>query len=80
MVNFFPLFVNCSMSATLGQVAGTITTFAICTRTYSVQFYQLFMLSVYLLIINATDHIDYIKQVAGVDYIGVGSDYDGIPT
>ncbi len=25
------------------------------------------------------DHIDHIKQVAGVDYIGLGSDYDGIP-
>lgn len=25
------------------------------------------------------DHIDYIKQVAGIDYVGIGSDYDGIP-
>jgi membrane dipeptidase len=25
------------------------------------------------------DHIDHIKQVAGIDYIGIGSDYDGVP-
>jgi membrane dipeptidase len=25
------------------------------------------------------DHIDHIKQVAGIDHVGIGSDYDGIP-
>lgn len=25
------------------------------------------------------DHIDHIKQVAGIDYIGIGSDFDGVP-
>ena len=25
------------------------------------------------------DHIDHIKQVAGIDNIGIGSDYDGVP-
>ncbi len=25
------------------------------------------------------DHIDHIAKVAGIDYIGIGSDYDGIP-
>lgn len=25
------------------------------------------------------DHIDHIKQIAGIDYIGIGSDYDGVP-
>jgi membrane dipeptidase len=25
------------------------------------------------------DHIDHIKRVAGIDNIGIGSDYDGIP-
>jgi membrane dipeptidase len=25
------------------------------------------------------DHIDYIKNLVGVDYIGIGSDYDGVP-
>jgi membrane dipeptidase len=25
------------------------------------------------------DHIDYIKKVAGIDYIGIGSDFDGVP-
>lgn len=26
------------------------------------------------------DHIDHVKQVAGIDYVGIGSDYDGVPT
>jgi membrane dipeptidase len=25
------------------------------------------------------DHIDYIKKLIGIDYIGIGSDYDGVP-
>ena len=25
------------------------------------------------------DHIDHIKKTAGIDYIGIGSDYDGVP-
>ena len=25
-----------------------------------------------------TDHIDYIRKVAGVKHVGVGSDFDGI--
>lgn len=25
------------------------------------------------------DHIDHIKTVAGIDYVGLGSDYDGVP-
>ena len=29
---------------------------------------------------DVADHIDYIKRVAGRDYIGIGSDFDGIST
>ncbi|MEO8649983.1 MAG: dipeptidase [Acidobacteriota bacterium] len=25
------------------------------------------------------DHIDYIKKIAGIDHVGIGSDYDGVP-
>jgi membrane dipeptidase len=25
------------------------------------------------------DHIDHIKEVAGIDYVGLGSDFDGVP-
>lgn len=25
------------------------------------------------------DHIDYIKNIAGIDHVGIGSDYDGVP-
>jgi membrane dipeptidase len=27
---------------------------------------------------QVADHIDHIKQVAGVDHVGLGSDFDGI--
>eukprot|EP01114_Cavostelium_apophysatum_P014115 TRINITY_DN3578_c0_g1_i2.p2 TRINITY_DN3578_c0_g1~~TRINITY_DN3578_c0_g1_i2.p2 ORF type:complete len:126 (-),score=37.14 TRINITY_DN3578_c0_g1_i2:19-396(-) len=29
---------------------------------------------------QVADHIDHIKNMAGIDYIGVGSDFDGVPT
>jgi len=28
---------------------------------------------------QVADHIDHIKQIAGVDHVGIGSDFDGIP-
>jgi len=27
---------------------------------------------------QVADHIDHIKEVVGVDYIGIGGDYDGV--
>ncbi|XP_076461326.1 dipeptidase 1-like [Babylonia areolata] len=29
---------------------------------------------------QVADHIDYIKNRIGVDYVGIGADYDGVPT
>jgi membrane dipeptidase len=29
---------------------------------------------------QAADHIDYLRRVAGVDHVGIGSDFDGIPS
>ena len=29
---------------------------------------------------NVADHIDHVREVAGIDAIGVGGDYDGVPT
>ncbi len=29
---------------------------------------------------DMADHIDHIREVAGVEYIGIGGDYDGMPT
>jgi len=29
---------------------------------------------------DMADHIDHVRQVAGIDHIGIGGDYDGIPT
>jgi len=28
---------------------------------------------------DVLDHIDHVVQVAGVDHVGLGSDYDGVP-
>ena len=27
---------------------------------------------------RVADHIDHVKQIAGIDYVGIGSDYDGV--
>ena len=32
------------------------------------------------MISHMADHIDHIKKVAGVEHIGIGGDYDGMPT
>ena len=29
---------------------------------------------------STADHIDHVRRVAGIEYIGVGSDFDGIPS
>ena len=29
---------------------------------------------------DVADHIDHVREVAGIDAIGVGGDYDGVPT
>jgi len=29
---------------------------------------------------DMADHVDHIRDVAGMDYIGIGADYDGMPT
>lgn len=29
---------------------------------------------------QVADHVDHVRKVAGIDHIGIGSDYDGIPT
>jgi len=31
-------------------------------------------------IADMADHIDHVRQVAGIDHIGIGGDYDGMPT
>jgi membrane dipeptidase len=31
-------------------------------------------------VFDVADHIDHIVQMAGIDYVGLGSDYDGITT
>ncbi|XP_015763823.1 PREDICTED: dipeptidase 1-like [Acropora digitifera] len=28
---------------------------------------------------DVADHIDHIKNVSGIDHVGLGSDYDGVP-
>jgi membrane dipeptidase len=30
-------------------------------------------------ILDVVDHIDHIVKIAGIDHVGLGSDYDGVP-
>jgi membrane dipeptidase len=29
---------------------------------------------------DVADHIDHVREVAGIDHVGIGSDFDGAPT
>ena len=29
--------------------------------------------------LRIVDHIDHVKQIAGIDHVGIGSDFDGVP-
>ena len=94
MVNFYDKYIVCgndSSTATLSDVAGTVfldqyspihlsivsslkksvTLFKNVQSTFS---------EYSLTFILFTDHIDYIKNQIGVDYVGIGADYDGVPT
>lgn len=33
-----------------------------------------------MLLFDLSDHVDHIKNLIGVDHVGIGGDYDGIPT
>ncbi|RZB39580.1 Peptidase M19 domain containing protein [Asbolus verrucosus] len=43
-----------------------------------VNFYSAFIGDGNVTIENVVDHINHIAEVAGVDYVGIGSDYDGV--
>ena len=69
MVNFYPGFINCSTTASLQQVAGQVK-----GHLCFIRIYHVFLLP-YL---SFSDHIDHIRNVGGIDHIGIGADYDGI--
>jgi len=62
MVNFYPDFVNCSPNASLSQVAGMMIVVIVLVGT----------------VLLCEDHIDHIKKMAGVEHVGIGSDFNGI--
>jgi len=61
MVNFYPVFVNCSPNASLSQVAGMVVVIVLVGT-----------------VLLCEDHIDHIKKMAGVEHVGIGSDFNGI--
>ena len=69
MVNFYPRFINCSNQASLSQVAGEQA-----SGVYASPPPHIFSAFTH----RNTDHIDYIRKVAGVKHVGIGSDFDGI--
>ena len=86
MVNFYNLYINKTRDyASIEQVAG---------KESSVTYYRIIILSlgifvrsivgvmhlkvIHLSILSPLDHIMHIRKVAGIDYVGLGSDYDGV--
>ena len=93
MVNFYDKYIVCgndSSTATLSDVAGTvfldqqsypfIHRFLVEKKCYIIENVQSTFSEYSLTFILFTDHIDYIKNQIGVDYVGIGADYDGVPT
>jgi len=79
MVNFFPYFVNCSPNASVEQVAGEQwLTHILHLPSGDLTIAPLDDLTFIKAVTSSSDHIDHIRGVAGVDHIGIGSDYDGI--
>lgn len=66
MVNFFVSYISCGVTATVQDVAGLTISFLILP----------IHLKIFTLYI--TDHIEHIRNIAGVDNVGVGSDFNGV--
>jgi len=71
MVTFVPNFINCTDPgmASLEGVASESCEFVIMVNKYDYDYH----------LWNFSDHIDHIRSVSGIDHIGIGSDFDGIP-
>lgn len=65
MVNFYSRFLSCSENATVQDAVGN-----------AVILLQKPTLLLFLHFVSA--HLNHIKLVAGVDYVGLGAGYDGI--
>ena len=67
MVNFFVSYISCGLTATVQQVAGYYRhSRVVSSSTFPLK-------SIYV-----TDHIEHISNVAGVDHVGIGSDFNGV--
>ena len=66
MVNFYPYYINCSPNASVEQVAGIMNLKLLLNQEWSFSF------------IFSPDHVDHIRNMAGIDHVGIGSDFDGI--
>ena len=63
MINFFSYFITCSNSSAIADVIGW-------------QLYFTFFIYEENNFISA--HINHVREVAGIDYVGIGASYDGI--
>ena len=74
MVTFYSAFINCTDpdEATVEQVAGLHSLIPIGPFPFP----NLLVSAEYCTFVS--DHIEHIKLVAGVDHVGIGSDFDGI--
>jgi membrane dipeptidase len=89
MVNFYPSFLDARTNKEENDRSGRLkpqidalkAQYKDDPKGYNVAERQLFdanpiYVTPYLRIV---DHIDHIKQVAGIDHVGIGSDFDGVP-
>jgi membrane dipeptidase len=68
MVAFYPHFVSCSETATIKDVVGKLIIFI----------YKRVTEFIVLFFSGLAAHINHIRDVAGIDYVGIGAGYDGV--
>ena len=70
MVNFYDCFVieDCNTkNATVQDVVGK-----------NFQFWKLFSAFLQCISFKLSDHINHIREIVGVDHIGIGADFNGV--
>ena len=89
MVNFYPGFILQELAPEVGERANTIKAIRAkhldnaagkAAANEAVEAWECDHPKPRGTVKDVVDHIDHIVKVAGIDHVGLGSDYDGIPT
>ena len=71
MINFYSQFINCEQEWQKTNVQNVVGKKLI--RFFFYNFRCYFEIKHYFI-----DHINYVKNLIGSDYVGIGSDFDGV--